>query len=65
MAPREHHVIEATVRLVHSIFSGIDWIFRVRVSFEGLGVDNLVRELAANDEGVLREELCLARLSGK
>lgn len=45
------------MRLIYTVFSRIYGVFRIRVAREGFRIDNLIRELAANDECVLSEEL--------
>ena len=53
MTPGEHHVLQPAVGRVDAVLGGVDRILEVRVSDEGVGVDDLVGELASNDEGVL------------
>jgi hypothetical protein len=53
MAPREHDIIKPTVRLINAVFTRVDRIFRVRVALKGIGIDDLVGELASNDKCVL------------
>ncbi len=40
--------------MIDAILSGIYGIVRIRVSFEGFRIDNLIRELAANNKGILK-----------
>jgi hypothetical protein len=56
MAPGEHDIIETAMRLVDSILCRIDHIVRIWVCLKGLGVYDLVREAAADDECVLLKE---------
>ena len=53
VAPGKHHVLEAAARRVHAILGGVDGVVEIRVSCESLGVDDLIGELAADDESVL------------
>ena len=53
VAPGKHHVLEAAARRVHAILGGVDGVVEIRVPCESLGVDDLIGELAADDESVL------------
>lgn len=55
MPPRQHHVVETTMGLVDAILGRVHGVVRIGVVFEGVRVDDFVRELASNDEGVLLE----------
>lgn len=57
MTPRQHDFVESTVWFVDSILGAVDFIVAVRIGFEGLRIDDLVGELASNNEGVLSEML--------
>jgi hypothetical protein len=53
VTPREHDIIEATIRFIDSILSRINSIVVVWVASERFGVYVLLRESAANDKGIL------------
>ena len=53
VAPGKHHVLETAVRRVHAILGRVDGVVEIRVPCESFGVDDLIGELAADDEGVL------------
>ena len=53
MPPRKHHVLQAAVRLVDPILRRVYLVLRVRITRERLRIDDLVGELAPDDEGVL------------
>ena len=53
MTPGDHYVLQPTVGSVDTELSGVDSIFGVGVCVESIGVDDLIGELAADDEGVL------------
>lgn len=55
MPPRQHHVVETTMGLVDAILGRIHGVVRIGVALEGVRVDDFVRELAPNNEGVLVE----------
>lgn len=53
MSPREHHVVQPAVGLVDAILRRENGVIVVWVTLECLRVDNLVRELAADDKRIL------------
>ena len=53
MAPGEHDIIETAMRLVDPILCRIYHIVRIWVCLKRLGVYDLVRKAAADDECVL------------
>ena len=54
MAPGKHNVLETTVGLVYAVLSRVDRVLGVGVSSECFRVYDLIGELAAYDEGILR-----------
>ena len=51
VTPRQHHIIETTVRLVNATFSRVDGVISIGVVLESFWVDNLVRKFAPNNYG--------------
>lgn len=54
MSPRKHHVLETTLGLVYAVLGRVDRVLGVGVPSEGFGVYDLIGELAAHNEGILR-----------
>lgn len=52
MTPAEQDVIQTAVRLVDTVLGVQLGVVIIRVSLEGVGVNDLVGELATNDESV-------------
>lgn len=53
MPPRQHHILQAAVRLVDPILRRVYLVLRVWVARERLRIDDLVGEFAPDDEGIL------------
>jgi hypothetical protein len=53
MTPRHHNILEAAIRLINSIWRGINGVVEVWVAGEGSGIYVFIGESAADDEGIL------------
>lgn len=54
MSPRKHHVLEAALGLVNAVLRRVNRVLRIGVPSESFRVYDLIGELAAHDEGILR-----------
>ena len=52
MPPTQQNVVQATLRLVHTVLGRVHRVLRVSIVLECLRINDTLRKLAANDESI-------------